>query len=91
MMKDVTFWRPQWAFIVNLINQVLEEDNTLSEKQEKWLRHYFYRYRDQIRDNIIYEKVGDEELYEQYDDIRVAVEGAIAECEQYKDIDEEKP
>lgn len=83
MMQDVHFWKPHWAFVVNLINVVLKEDRELSEKQEEWLRHYFYKYREQIRDINIYEREGDPELYEKYDDIRVVVEGAIEECEDY--------
>ena len=83
MMEVVTFWKPQWRFIEELRQVALDPERELSEEQEAWLRYWFYRYREQIKDIIIYDENGNEEIYERFDDVRVAVSNAIDECERY--------
>ena len=82
MLEEVDFWKPHWRFVKDLTNNVLNNGILLSEKQEAWLNTYLYKYREQVRDSVIYEETAPDELYERIDNTRDAVSEALESAEE---------
>lgn len=86
LLRNVSYARPDWNFVVNLVHTVLVRENPLSNSQEKWIKHFVYKYRDQIRDQVIYEERIHPDLQKLLgDDVRVDINDFIDKCEEFKE------
>lgn len=82
---DINFDKVEAGFASDLIQKVLD-GRLISYKQMMWLQHFVYRYRNQLKDQIIYEENGSEELMELLgDNPRIRLEEIISECKSVHD------
>lgn len=84
---DVRFDKYEAGFAHDLINKI-KEGRLISYKQFKWIQNFVYRYRDQLKDQIIYEENGSDDLYDSFDtDPRIWLEEIISESKPaYKEL-----
>lgn len=88
MLDVVDFWKPHWRFADDLVKTVLS-GKLLTVKQEKWLRYYAYKYRNQIIEKVINERQAREEFYNMVDNVRHEVVGLLERCEsEYEEMDD---
>ena len=80
LLQPVNFWKPHWRFVADLVETCLDGDE-LSEDQEAWLRHYAYKYRDQIIERCIKDRQADDRFYDEVDDVRGEILHILEECE----------
>lgn len=86
MMEEVVFWKPHFRFVRDLMDVIVENEDNLTDKQLEHLHHHFYKYREQVRDSVIYEETAPDELYEMIDgDVRKEVDRLMEKAkEDYK-------
>lgn len=83
MLKEVKLSKVDASFALRLSNRAQSEEG-ISDREDAHLRHFVYRYREQIGDNIIYEGYRTEAIEELLgDDPRESLKEFIENCEQY--------
>lgn len=79
---DIRFDKFDVRFAKDLLNKI-NDGRLLSKEQFKRVKYFVYRYREQLRDKIIYEEQGPEELWDYLgDDPRQGFNGIVEECEE---------
>lgn len=82
---EIRFDKYDVRFAKDLINKI-NDGRLLSEEQFKRVKYFIYRYREQLRDQIIYEGNGSDRLYEFLgDDKRAEFDSVIEECKEAHD------
>lgn len=75
-------------FVKDLINKI-EEGRLVSIKQFKYIKYFVYRYREQIKDQVIYERNHDDWVYDEIeelgDDVRDGFSNMINNCKKTHD------
>lgn len=85
--SPIRFDKYDVRFAKDLIGKI-RDGNLISQEQVKYLKYFVYRYRDQLREQVIYEENGTEELYEMLgEDPRESLEALLSECEEaYQEV-----
>lgn len=90
LKSDVSFSPYDSNFISDLIYK-FEKFEELSEAQQQYLEYFVYRYRDQIKDSIIYTEPSDEVAGVLEDDVREQFSDILEKCEKsYKVINNDE-
>lgn len=85
LRTDVSFSSYDSNFISDLLYK-FEKNDELSDEQQMYLEYFVYRYRQQIKDSIVYEQPPEiiEDMLE--DDVREQFSEILAECEQSYEV-----
>lgn len=90
LKSDVSFSSYDSNFISDLFYKY-ERKGELTDKQQDYLEYFVYRYRNQIKDSIIYSEPPDVVTGVLEDDVRVQFDQILEECEQsYKVINNDE-
>lgn len=88
LLDDVSFRNGDYQYVTDLVHAAIYEDEPLSASEEKWLRYYVDKYREQIQVNVADLGIVDPEIEDQFDDPFEFLSDIFEECEGfYHDAD----